>query len=605
LALKASRCASRNALVGKMSIHKIFASKKIIIIPVLVALLSVGGYLVILPSASRNVDEVPASGSLAYERIASTTGPALECALDPAEVPLSEPPPDGIRPNYLHTCGNRILDSYGRDFQMVGITWSGMEYPAHSPLGLYTRNWQEILDQITSLSYNTIRLPYTNDMLQSGVAPQRINYELNPDLEGLSAIEVLDRLVQGARQRGLRVILDRHRPTSAAQSPLWYTREVPEEQWIRDWQMLARRYLGNDTVIAADLHNEPHGDATWGTGDKATDWRMAAEVAGNAILSVNPYLLVFVQGVDRQGNSLYWWGGDLRGVANFPVQLTVPNRVVYSPRDYGPEVYNQEYFSDPTFPENLPNIWDQHWGYIHRQGISPVVLGELGGTRLDDSVDGRWKRTLLHYLQVNRIGFINWSLDRSTFDDQSALERDTRTTILDTGRLYRASMSIPDEQVESTTNPVTTSLKVLHKTEAPNEQPDTISFAVKVRNGTSSAVDLSRLEMRYWFTPGELGNRSQRAHVEWANQNGEDIHVEIVYAVQNSRQSYLRVTFDQSAGRLAPFSDSGEIQVKVRKSDGSKYAQINDYSYSPSVDFEEQRQITLYLDGQLIWGVEP
>ena len=60
------------------------------------------------------------------------------------------------------------------------------------------------------------------------------------------------------------MILDRHRPDSSAQSPLWYTAQVPESQWIADWRMLAARYAEDDTVIGADLHNEPHGEAAAG-----------------------------------------------------------------------------------------------------------------------------------------------------------------------------------------------------------------------------------------------------------------------------------------------------------------------------------------------------
>jgi endoglucanase len=66
------------------------------------------------------------------------------------------------------------------------------------------------------------------------------------------------------------VILDRHRPDSGSQSELWYTSRYSEARWIADWQMLARRYAGNTTVIGADLHNEPHGPATWGDGNQAT-----------------------------------------------------------------------------------------------------------------------------------------------------------------------------------------------------------------------------------------------------------------------------------------------------------------------------------------------
>ena len=44
--------------------------------------------------------------------------------------------------------------------------------------------------------------------------------------------------------------------------------------------MLAQHYRGNDTVVGADLYNEPHSPATWGDGNPATDWHLAAETAG-------------------------------------------------------------------------------------------------------------------------------------------------------------------------------------------------------------------------------------------------------------------------------------------------------------------------------------
>jgi endoglucanase len=42
--------------------------------------------------------------------------------------------------------------------------------------------------------------------------PQGINYEVNPDLAGKTSLELMDMLMQGASDRGLKVILDRHRP---------------------------------------------------------------------------------------------------------------------------------------------------------------------------------------------------------------------------------------------------------------------------------------------------------------------------------------------------------------------------------------------------------
>src|SRR5206468_1156089 len=88
-----------------------------------------------------------------------------------------------------------------------------------------------------------------------GRMPTGIDYNKNPDLKGLTSLEVMDKVVEGARQRGLKVILDRHRPNSQAQSELWYTDKVSEERWIKDWVMLAKRYRDNEAVIGADLHN--------------------------------------------------------------------------------------------------------------------------------------------------------------------------------------------------------------------------------------------------------------------------------------------------------------------------------------------------------------
>src|SRR5205085_531187 len=87
---------------------------------------------------------------------------------------------------------------------------------------------------------------------------------------------------------GLRIILDRHRPDCAAQAPLWYTRRYPEQRWIADLVRLALRYRQEPAVIGIDLHNEPHGRATWGDGNPATDWRLAAERAGNVVLPDEP-----------------------------------------------------------------------------------------------------------------------------------------------------------------------------------------------------------------------------------------------------------------------------------------------------------------------------
>src|SRR6185437_9510688 len=137
-------------------------------------------------------------------------------------------------------------------------------------------------------------------------------------------------------------------------------------------------YRGNSTIIGADLTNEPHGAATWGDGNPSTDWRMAAEKAGNAILAVNPNWLIIVEGIEIYHGNAYWWGGNLQGAGKYPVRLSRPNKLVYSAHDYGPEVYPEQWFQVPKpsdLVRTLHAIWQKNWAYLLKMGTVPVMLG--------------------------------------------------------------------------------------------------------------------------------------------------------------------------------------------------------------------------------------
>ena len=99
-------------------------------------------------------------------------------------------------------------------------------------------------------------------------------------------------------------------------------------------------------MIGADLHNEPY-NGTWGGGGP-NDWAAAAERAGNAIGAVNPNWLIFVEGVGTYQGQSYWWGGNLMGVKDRPIELDVANKLVYSPHDYPNSVYPQPGSRAPT-----------------------------------------------------------------------------------------------------------------------------------------------------------------------------------------------------------------------------------------------------------------
>jgi endoglucanase len=329
---------------------------------------------------------------------------------------------------YWHTSGNQILDANNQPVRITGINWFGFETANYVAHGLWTRNYRDMLDQMKSLGYNTIRLPYCSQMFEPGSTPNGIDGNLNPDLLGLSSLQIMDKIIDYCGQIGLRVILDRHRPDSGGQSELWYTPQYPEARWISDWMMLAQRYNGNPTVVGCDLQNEPRGRAVFGSGDLTTDWRLAAERAGNAILSVNSNLLIIVEGVEAHNGQFYWWGGNLLGVRNFPVRLNVPNRLVYSAHEYATSVFPQPWFSAPNYPNNLQGIWDNFWGFVHKENIAPLLVGEFGST-LQSTIDQVWLDTLVGYLGAgaNGINFTYWSWNPNSGDTGGILRDDWRT----------------------------------------------------------------------------------------------------------------------------------------------------------------------------------
>jgi endoglucanase len=361
----------------------------------------------------------------------------------------------GTGTGYLHTDGSKIVDSTGATVQLTGINWFGMETDNQTFHGLWAgrpATWTQQIDHMAALGYNTIRVPYTGSSIAAGAKATSINTDTNPDLIGLSPLEILDKVVDYAGGKGMRILLDRHRPTTAGQTALWNGAGVSEASVIADWKALATHYADDPTVIGADLFNEPHADGTdpqgtganWGGGD-TRDWRLAAERIGNAILAVQPNWLIVVEGVScnlPSGGSpnvwdgtpddpaaCTWWGGNLSLAKQFPVRLDVPDRLVYSPHEYGVSVYTQDWLDTtkhPEFPANLAAVWDHNWGYLVKENIAPILVGEFGST-LADPRDTQWLKTLMAYINANGMSFTYWSWNPDSGDTGGIVSDDWNT----------------------------------------------------------------------------------------------------------------------------------------------------------------------------------
>lgn len=325
----------------------------------------------------------------------------------------------------------KIYDANNQPVALYGVNWSGFETQDHVLHGLWARSWQDMLKQIKELGFTALRIPVCPATLQ-GVATNSIDYSKNPDLQGLNSLQILDKFMAAADQLGIYVLLDHHRPDCTAISTLWYTGSYSENQWLTDLATMATRYATNAHLIGIDIKNEPHGEATWGTQNVATDWNTAAEKAAATILKVNPNLLIFVEGIESashcSGQLNHWWGGNLEPARCAPLNID-KTKLVFAPHVYGPDVYQQPYFQDSSFPSNLEAIWQAHFGFLHDQGFA-VIVGEFGGRygHGGDAKDKIWQDTFVNYLIKKEMrDFFYWTWNPNSGDTGGILQDDWQT----------------------------------------------------------------------------------------------------------------------------------------------------------------------------------
>jgi hypothetical protein len=191
----------------------------------------------------------------------------------------------------------------GVPIRLKGISWFGMETANYAPHGLWSRNYKEMIAQMKSLGFNAVRVPFCPATVHSAT-PNGIDFSKNADLVGLNSLQVMDKILTELNTQQMFILLDHHRPDCNAISTLWYVDGYSETQWIDDLKFVANRYKNLDYLMGVDLKNEPHGKvgeggSTWGSGNPATDWNLAAEKAGAAVLGVTSNPVIFVEGIEE------------------------------------------------------------------------------------------------------------------------------------------------------------------------------------------------------------------------------------------------------------------------------------------------------------------
>ncbi|MBN1699367.1 MAG: cellulase family glycosylhydrolase [Spirochaetales bacterium] len=384
-----------------------------------------------------------------YEKVTLYRDGTLLWGEEPPSPPEPAPPPPA-GDDWLSTDGSRIVDRNGNSVRLTGINWFGFETSVNGFYNFDKINWRYAVETMTSRGFNIMRLPLSAELVnqwRSGQDPlvNHVDGKVNWDIDGVSSLTLLDLVIDYCQSLGMKIMFDMHGIAKGQNEAVWGSVSNLQSAW----QWLAERYSVNDTIVAVDLFNEPHGQpfgndpaaAKWDGSQDGNNWRKAAGDIGTAILSRNPNLLILVEGIecypmpgytyataDKFTSYFNWWGGNLRGAADYPVNLGSHNdKLVYSPHDYGPDIHLQPWFVDGFTGQRLyEECWGPNWFYIAERNMAPVLIGEWGG-KLANANNRQWLQYLSDFIADEGLHHTFWCLNPNSGDTGGILGDDWNT----------------------------------------------------------------------------------------------------------------------------------------------------------------------------------
>jgi len=363
----------------------------------------------------------------------------------------------------LSTRGRHIVNRHGRRFRLAAVNWYGASDAYHVVGGLDVQRLDTICETISKLGFTAVRLPFSNEMVKSQPVDGSIDFERNPRLRGLSALQVLDEVVRCLGRHCIAVILNNHTTYGEwcfgpDHNGLWFhpgSSQYTEARWLEDWASLAARYVRCPHVVGYDLRNEvrfcPPGSAAgpgpvsrwlqlkWpmlGSGSSsrwrwvgACDWASAARAAADRLLAVNPEALVIVERIvwpqsgleayaacpgpffpDLRGRLVlavhhYSWSGPGRYLAfGGPAKL---RHLTSALRGLG--VFSSKNYGDMKRAKLFEQLRAE-WGWLLEGDVCPVWVSEFGGS-LDSQEDMRWLADFVAYLASVEADWAYWPLN--------------------------------------------------------------------------------------------------------------------------------------------------------------------------------------------------
>lgn len=420
--------------------------------------------------------------------------PSIAVSEEPSQIPVPSVSPSTAVPSvtpsqtagepksgddWLHVEGTNICDKYGNKVWLTGANWFGFNCRERMLLDSYHSNIVADIEQVADKGINVVRMPIATDLLYAwsqGIYPESTDTSYNnKDLAGLNSFELFNFMLENFKRVGIKVIVDVHGAETDNMGhnyPVWYKGVITENVFKSSWVWFANHYKNDDTIIGFDLKNEPHtnvGDikikaesAIWDDSKDENNWKRVAQETALEILDVHPHALIFVEGVEiypkdsiwdddsintsawggRDDYYCTWWGGNLRGVKDYPIDLgKYQSQLVYSPHDYGPIVFNQKWFqgdfetADDAEASQImyDKCWRDNWAYIMEDGIAPLLIGEWGGitegTHSLLDLNKKYLRAMRDYIISNKYSLHHtfWCINIDSADTNGLFTRDEGT----------------------------------------------------------------------------------------------------------------------------------------------------------------------------------
>jgi hypothetical protein len=129
---------------------------------------------------------------------------------------------------------------------------------------------------------------------------------------------------------------------------------------------------------------------------------------------------------------------------------------------------------------------------------------------------------------------------------------------------------------------------------------------LKLTNTSATPIALNAVTVRYYFSADSAS--SYTFACAWAVVSCSNVTGTVV-ALTNptaTADHYLQLSFAAGAGTLAPGANTGDLQLRLYRSDWQNVNQANDYSFNGAdTDYAPNATITAYNSGTLVWGTPP